>query len=505
MSKSPSNDLFTLIQSLTRTEKRYVKQHLLRHIGEANNQSVLLFDALSGKAPYNEEAIKVKNEGSGFVKRMSKAKQELMEQVLIAMRAYHATRTRERRVMLGLLDVEFLLDRGLADLALKRVKVVLELAESLHDHALMLKTLQFMRSVVGELAGPTATDRNLIFKMEQTIRMFSEAIHFESVSTEIANLIRLHGSDVTIARKKADEIVATAKRNGLPQHRNAKMAWLRALSRKALHIDLDPEQALYLDKQRLEIFREDPLFARERFIVFINLLHGVTIRLIITKRFDEAREYRDLLRMQFNNAGGSLTATVQRHVSESYATVELLYAVQTLFEPVTMQFLKQMSDLLDQCEQGQKTEVGIVNRFNIALLYYSIGNRKQSLFSLLDVVEYPKDLRMDIHLGAALMRILLHHELDHPRLVESLIRTLRRNFGKGLADYPDAGILVRTVVQLQASPTPAQQKSIIRKALANVSAVYETQGSFPPTKLFEFTAWCKAQLNRTNWAQEVSA
>ena len=56
--KTVSEELFQLIKSLSKQEKRYFKLYASRHVIGEKNKYVQLFDAIDKQAAYNEEKIK---------------------------------------------------------------------------------------------------------------------------------------------------------------------------------------------------------------------------------------------------------------------------------------------------------------------------------------------------------------------------------------------------------------------------------------------------------------
>ena len=59
--KTPSHDLFLLISSMSKTEKRYFKKFSELH-GKEDNQYLLLFDAIAKQKEFDEDALKKRSE-----------------------------------------------------------------------------------------------------------------------------------------------------------------------------------------------------------------------------------------------------------------------------------------------------------------------------------------------------------------------------------------------------------------------------------------------------------
>jgi hypothetical protein len=67
----PSNSLFILIKSLTKSEKRYFKRFCTIYSKERQNNYLLLFNAIAEQKEYDELQIKSKFRNEKFVKQLN--------------------------------------------------------------------------------------------------------------------------------------------------------------------------------------------------------------------------------------------------------------------------------------------------------------------------------------------------------------------------------------------------------------------------------------------------
>ena len=76
----PSHELFRLIRSLSKSEKRFFKLMSSLQSGEKNY--IKLFDAIEKQAEYDEEAIKVQFKTETFIKHLPSEKNHLYKLIL---------------------------------------------------------------------------------------------------------------------------------------------------------------------------------------------------------------------------------------------------------------------------------------------------------------------------------------------------------------------------------------------------------------------------------------
>src|SRR5688572_27419266 len=89
MSKTPSDSLFRLIRSMSKSEKRHFKLYAGRHSVEENNY-LKLFDAIDKQQTYNEALILKKFSRESFINRFPITKKRLYETVLRSLDAFHS-------------------------------------------------------------------------------------------------------------------------------------------------------------------------------------------------------------------------------------------------------------------------------------------------------------------------------------------------------------------------------------------------------------------------------
>ncbi len=106
------DSLFTLIKSLTKTEKRYFKCFALTH-GKSESNYVLLFNAIEKQDIYDETLIKKKFAGKIFLKQFSVTKNYLYSLILKSMELYRQTNSIDAQVRSLLNRSDFLYEKAM--------------------------------------------------------------------------------------------------------------------------------------------------------------------------------------------------------------------------------------------------------------------------------------------------------------------------------------------------------------------------------------------------------
>lgn len=120
-------NLFSLIQSLTRNEKRYFKVFCAQ---ASQSQNYLqLFDAIDKQQSYDEKAIKKKFAGTTFVRQLHVTKNYLRQMILKSLRNFHAGNSKSAELADHLRNVEVLFNKELFDQCHQELKKAASIAQ----------------------------------------------------------------------------------------------------------------------------------------------------------------------------------------------------------------------------------------------------------------------------------------------------------------------------------------------------------------------------------------
>ena len=122
------NALFSLIHSLSPSEKRYFKLFTQRQVQHKNTNYAKLFDAINEQEVYNEEALLKKFRKEVFVKQFGVAKNYLFNMILSCMQQYNEENFIEWKIRNMFLQIKILASKGLDVEAEKLIAKTKELA-----------------------------------------------------------------------------------------------------------------------------------------------------------------------------------------------------------------------------------------------------------------------------------------------------------------------------------------------------------------------------------------
>lgn len=505
MSRDPSTDLYDLIQALTQTEKRYVKQELQRHVLGEVNQSELLFDAVAGQERYNEAAIKKRFARYGFVKRLPEAKRELILVILRAMRQYHAERTPMRRAISGYADGEFLRSRGLFNWSERKFKEAAREAQLIqHHHLYVLATyglvgLQRSQEVFPEPSSPIETDES--YKEAMALQ---EVAFYEGLADRMQALVaRYGGSANQVGITIANDLIRQGEERGHITTLAAQNFWLRALSLKAFFFDNDVQTALGYDRSRLEVLERDERYRRANFNSWLNLVHSTALRTVLSGDVAGGRPFRDKLRNFWLHESKSISPRNRLAAIGNYVNIELLISIYELPTAKTEPPIGMLKQLLDEHEARNRSELGMICRLNLGLLLFGLERYRDSVRQLNHVDDYPEELRAESHRASRYVRMLCHAEMGHESVVTSMVRKERR-LQKDKPLPPDEDLFLSVIGRYLLQTPGKQRRALLQNAEQSLRDLKPDDRS-SVTSIFAFKAWLRAKLTNGSWRNFLEA
>jgi hypothetical protein len=142
-----SNQLFLLIRSMSKQEKRYFRIFSSRHSNEKNNYYTL-YQVIERQDEYDEEAIIKLLKSHHFVNRLSIAKTRLYDQILKSLSSFHAQKSIDSDLFFTLQSIEILYSRALYKAAWKKLNSGIKIAEKHEKHEILLQFNKWKQKLI---------------------------------------------------------------------------------------------------------------------------------------------------------------------------------------------------------------------------------------------------------------------------------------------------------------------------------------------------------------------
>lgn len=426
--KTVSEDLFQLIKSLSKQEKRYFKLYASRHVIGEKNKYVQLFDAIDKQTAYNEEKIKKKFIGETFLKQLHVTKNYLYKLILNALRQFHENKAEDQFPVL-LRNAQILFKKGLLQQSEKALNKAMKTALENERFLQLLEVYRWKHHIIH--------NRNDVKRLEHYVNVdFQKELDILDIYRNFLQFQRLHDQMFIpywkkgiIRKKEEKEALSKMLEDDFYQNiDNAKSFNARMFyhNTRFLYYFLTGEmQQCYIHmEQQVLMFEqlEANLLKGEKESNYISSLINLYIIQKELHKYDEGLETLRKLRLIPTNSS-TLKA---RLFTRSYNLEIDLYIS-------TGQFKEGISNLPtfeNELEQYRKYilkqhRLGLF--YNLAYIYFGAGKYETALDWINELLNDP-DLktREDIQSFGQILNLFIHYELGNDKLLEYIVKSTYR-------------------------------------------------------------------------------
>ena len=144
----PSPELFNLIKSLSKSEKRYFKLTSSLQSGEKNY--LKLFEAIELQDDYDEDAIKEQFKKETFIKHLPSEKNHLYNLILKSLRGFYSDNSAASILQEHIRNIELLFNKALYKECTKYINKAKAIAYNYEKYYFLLDLINWEKKLVEE-------------------------------------------------------------------------------------------------------------------------------------------------------------------------------------------------------------------------------------------------------------------------------------------------------------------------------------------------------------------
>jgi hypothetical protein len=438
MSTVQKDQLFSLIKSLTKAEKRNFKLYANR-LDSTNGDTkfIQLFDMLDKMTEYTDELV-IKRLSGIDKTNLPNLKRHLYKQLLISLRLIYIQKNIDIEIREQLDFARILYSKGMYMQALKMLERIKQTAIEHHQDILHLEILEFQKHIE---ARHITRSRRVKGKME---RLLEESAHRSLVTLSSSLLfnfnIEIHGYYIEHghARNEAD---AAAARDfylrhypTLPERENTSFFERVNLFQAQMwyaYILLDFPACREAALQWVNLFAEYPQMRKKDADLYMRSLYYTLVFLYFMRDHDRYLHYLQ----EFETFETSIDE--QLNTNSSMIAFVYLSLSRLNYYMLTGDYeggIALIQNILADIPQYEKyTDVHRILLFyyKFSYLYFGCGQYSKALDYLNQVILLKHGyLREDLHYNARLLHLICHYELGNLDLLSYLIPSVQRAFAQ---------------------------------------------------------------------------
>lgn len=478
-------DLFQLIQSMSKSEKRYFTLDAQKS-GRRYSKYLELFQAINEMEAYDEDKMRKK-----FGRHLPSDKSYLYESILRSMRDYRSSKSKAAQIKELTLDARFLYERGLYEQSEERLIQAKQMAHDLDDQLALLEITREQLNFVWTMKKKDygASIEGLLDEKEDYIDNINEELKYLS----LAYKLQMAKNDPELKQDEAAMETAFPaegfQERYFPASAHAQRRFLQSAAQyHDLIEDFDRANGLYF--RMVEWWDQFPAIKEEEYVRYIadvfNLLHASYSQ----KKY---QQFESLLKRIEQEKPGSYHD--QRLIFKQLTNYKILYHINFGISEGSEALVQQVEEGMAVYKLNPVSQLIIA--FNLTLLLFILGK-----FSLCQrwaekvLRDYNRTINNpDFRLAANLVSLLAAYDNSDIDRLDSALRAFQRSL-KLTAKEERSQFFSSSAqhIKLLSNTTQKHTRAILKEFEDNINAIRTAGQESIPLGLDELVlAWIRSQ------------
>jgi hypothetical protein len=433
MPNRSADELFQLIKTLEKGEKRNFKLYVTRNAASDDLKIIQLFDALDHAEVYDEESILKKNT-SIQKQQLSNLKAHLYRQILSSLRLLRIDQSIDIQLHEQLDYARILYNKGLYHQSLKLLQKIKELAKSNNQITYWVQALFFEKKI--ETLHITRSFDDRANKLAAEVDDLNERLTMVGKLSNLA--LQLYGLYIKVGHARDIHDVEEVKRffeENLPTDATNFPGFYERLYLHQSHawygFILQDFLTYYKNCQRwVDLFEKEPQMIRTETQHYIKGMHNLLNAHFMLRNYKKFDFVLNQFEAFYLSKEGTININckVQTFVYLYLAKINKHFLEGSFSEGLTL--VPYIESRLKEFELQLDRHRTMVFFYKIACLYFGSGDFIHTVDYLNKIIHWKADLRSDLQCYARLLHLISHYELGNDMILESQIRSVFRFMSK---------------------------------------------------------------------------
>ncbi len=502
----PSTELYDLIKSLTKSEKRFFKLHSALQSGDKNY--LRIFDAIDKQKTYDEEGLKKQFAKETFIRHLPSEKNHLYKLILKALRAYHSESSISGILKQEIKNIEILYQKALYEECNKLLHRAKRIAKENERFYYWFELLNWEKMLLEEAyeSGEFTKDLDALIEEERdVIEKLRNLAAYHILYSKINYVFRSGGY---VRTDDEHAMVAEISEHPLIMGKNT------ALSRRAATICFytqgfcqwakrDWKTSLEKFKRVKQILDDNPLIKADVPKRYIRTLQYIINASLELRDLESAKANIALMRSLPGEPGfNGFNIDTQVFVASYLCELRLMDRAGEHGKAVELaeEVIAGMERLGERLHKENELEF----HFTLACIYFGAGKMSKSLFWLNKVLnDNEQTLRQDIFTYARLFNLVVHYELANYDLLEYIVRSTQRFMSKRHRAHQVETLLIESIRKLARSTDPSAKREQFKSLHQQLSTLLKDPNESLVLKYFDVLSWAGSHVEGVPFSELV--
>lgn len=499
---NPSSDLFFLIKSLTKNEKRYFR--LNASLQKGDKKYLRLFDAIAEQEVYDE--AKILREGKGYITRMNLLKSSLYEKIMNSLDAFHENDSADKWIKKQIRQTDILYKKRLYLQALKVVKKTKRVSEKYQKHAshveLLLWEYELLKFLpdIGNLADSI---KNIFMEIDDYVARYRNYIDYRTFSSTLFSF-RIHMGHSRSATEEnvLKKIISDPRLSSENKTKSYPALFYYYSSYIAYYgFTNDERKKLVYTKKAVELFEQFPHEIEENIARYVSVIHNHINCLLSLRNYNELVVFLEhLKKIKAEN-------DLAKNMIEHFVTqIELFVFVGTCELDKAQKLVSRVEKQIRTSEfNPPNKQVEVLVYYYCMQYYIYVGNFKSANYFINKIIHFSShNIRDDVYCFAKIIQLIVYYEMEETELLESSIKSTYRYLFKKERNYKFES-LVLSFFRKNAPGIISQKhrNSVFKELKKEIELLLEDPYEKTIVSYFDFVSWLEGKISEKNFAEVV--
>lgn len=505
----PSTELFQLIKSLTKSEKRYFKLSSSLQSGEKNYMK--LFDAVEMQKEYDEVDLKNRFLKETFIKHLPSEKNHLYSLILKSLRGFYSDKSAAAILQEQLRNVELLYDKALYKECSKIIRKAKKMAYDYEKYYFLLDLIDWEKTLIEEeyLRGVFGKDlTKLVDEESECLERLRNLAEYQILYSKINYVFRRGGysrndEEQSIVDEIANHHLIVGKNTALTTKAATACYYIKGLC-ASTERNLD---VTYINFMKvITIMENNPMIMRELPKRYVKAVNNVMFSYMDQKDWENCTAMIQKMNALVKEKGFE-SLDVQLKLFTFPNNAELLVCL------TKGDFKKAINTVVPVILKGIEAYDGKINNeevmlfyYNISRAYFGVGDYKNALKYINLVLNNSETgLREDVYTFARLVNLIIHFELGNFDLLDYTLKSTKRFVTKSLKNYKFETIFLKDFKKLLKNKDEDEMQNFYIEFKNDIVQVLKDPYEKAANEYFDFLSWLDAKIENKTCEQIVRA